>query len=271
MHPKDLIFLLLIFSVTQFLGLYAASNYLNLIKAGLAQTFFENPESASNSVIFLILILFSTAIVFLILKFLKVALKILEAIVIFIASALTFDLIFLNLNFPIGIILASILTFFRFYKPSSLTLNLALIFSASGVATIFGSSLGIIPSLLLLIFLSAYDFFSVFISKHMIYLAKEFSKEQTSFIAGRPIEFKKKISGRKTFSRLGGGDIIIPLIFSISALRSYGLFSALLSISGSILALYFLLSTKLTKPLPALPFICSGTLAGFLLSLKFSF
>jgi len=270
MYAKDLIFLLLIFSVTQFLGLYAASNYLNLVEAGIVQTFFENPESASNSVIFLILILFSTAIVALVLKFLRVLFKFLEALVIFVSSSLTFDLIFLNLNFPVGIILASILTFFRFYKPSYLTLNLALIFSAAGVATIFGSSLGIIPSLLLLVFLSAYDFFSVFISKHMIYLAKEFSKEKTSFIAGRPVEFNRKISVKKTFSRLGGGDIIVPLIFSISALRSYGLFSALLSICGSILALLLLLSfgtKKLVKPLPALPFICSGTLAGFLLSL----
>jgi presenilin-like A22 family membrane protease len=266
---EDLIFLLFIFSTTQLLGLYVASNYLNLMKVGIAQPIFENPESASNSVIFLTLILFSTAIVVLVLRYFRILLKGLEAFAIFFSSALTFDLIFLNLNFPIGFLLASILTFLRFYRPSTLTLNLALIFSASGVAAIFGSSLGIIPSLLLLIFLSAYDFFSVFISKHMIYLAKELSKDSI-LIAGRPAKTKGKISKKEGISRMGGGDIIIPLIFSISALRSYGLFSAILSIAGSIFSLFLLLSIgtkKLIKPLPALPFICSGALAGFLLSI----
>jgi presenilin-like A22 family membrane protease len=266
---EDLIFLLFIFSTTQFLGLYVASNFLNLINAGLAEPVFENPELASNSVIFFSLILLSTFLILLILKYFRIVLRGLEALAIFISSAFTFDLIFLNANFPIGIIFASILTFFRFFKPSTITLNLALIFSASGVAAIFGCSLGIVPSLLLLVFLSAYDFFSVFISKHMIYLAKELSKDSI-LIAGRPAKTKGKISKKEGISRMGGGDIIIPLIFSISALRSYGLFSAILSIAGSIFSLFLLLSIgtkKLIKPLPALPFICSGTLAGFLLSI----
>jgi presenilin-like A22 family membrane protease len=271
MEKADFFIIIFIFSTTQLLGLYVASNYLLLISAGLASPVFENPEAVSNSLTFLLLILFSTAILLLVLKYFRILFKVLEAFVIFFASALTFDLIFLNLNFPIGIFLAAILTFLRFYKPSTLTLNLALIFSASSVAAVFGSSLGIIPSLFFLLFLSIYDFISVFISKHMLYLASEFSKEPTTFIAGRKIEPKKKVLKGKLALRLGAGDIIAPLIFSISALRSFGLLNALLSVIGSILSLSILLllgTKKLVRPLPGLPFICSGTLAGFLLSLQ---
>mgnify|MGYP001024343108 CR=1 FL=1 len=113
----------------------------------------------------------------------------------------------------------------------------------------------------------------------MVYMAKEIIKTPTAFTLAFPHKFKKPVqfvAGKRKIKKqfhvfqLGGGDIAIPLIFSVSILSSFSFAQALLSIVGSAVALGMLIYFSAKKPgraLPGLPFICSGAIAGFLISL----
>jgi presenilin-like A22 family membrane protease len=164
-------------------------------------------------------------------------------------------------------------------RPSVLNQNLALIFSISGAGAIIGASLGVFPVLIFIAIISIYDFISVFLTKHMVYIAKEITKTPTAFTLAFPYKFKKPkkvvLEGKKVTKKfhvfqLGGGDIAIPLIFSVSAFRSYGLTQALFSIFGAIVSLSLLIYYVTKRPgtaLPAIPWISCGMLIGFIISM----
>jgi len=68
--------------------------------------------------------------------------------------------------------MAIALTLWKVFRPTILNQNIAAMISGAGVGALLGASFGIVPSLLFLIILCVYDFVSVFITKHMITLAK---------------------------------------------------------------------------------------------------
>ena len=129
-----------------------------------------------------------------------------------------------------------------------------------------GNSFGVLPVMVFILLLSAYDFFSVFISKHMIYLAKAITQKPTAFTAAIPCKTKEFTH---TF-QLGGGDLVIPLVFAVSVMNAHGFFSAVLSLAGSLIALILLFMFIMRKTgiaLPALPPVAAGAFIGFAVSL----
>ncbi len=97
-----------------------------------------------------------------------------------------------------------------------------------------------------------------------------------AFTISAPHKFKKATyigikKAKKKFHvfQLGVGDIVIPLIFSISLLRRFTVINSLFTIIGSTIALLLLIYyiSKKPRPLPALPFISLGTLSGFIISM----
>lgn len=116
--------------------------------------------------------------------------------------------------------------------------------------------------ILLLIFLSIYDFVSVRITKHMILMAKSLSN-QASFL-GLEIGYGKKTKiveksnevSYKKAAMLGGGDIAFPLLFCSHIMIFYGVYYAMATLLGSIigLILIFKLSEK-DKFYPAIPYL----------------
>jgi len=264
----------------QFLGLYIGNEYLSLIEVGLAQPVFESPERIENTLFLVSYILVSTFFIILIIKYKKILLRVVEVVVIFFALLFTLDFLFPIMIFyiPLSLLLALVLIIWRFKRPSFLNQNLIIALSIPSVGAIIGASLGIIPSLLLLVLLSVYDFISVFITKHMIYMAKEMIKTPSAFSLAFPHKFKKPVlfkvgkkKVRKKFHvfQLGSGDLAIPLMFSVSVLSSFSLNHALFTIFGSaiMLTLIIYFATKKPKALPAIPLISAGTLTGFLISL----
>lgn len=178
------------------------------------------------------------------------------------------------------IIIAISLTSWKMLRPTILNQNLALVFSVTGAGAILGVSLGILPVVIFVIFLSIYDFISVFITKHMVYIAKEIVKTPTAFTAAIPTKFKKAVlfsepGGKKVKKKihifqLGGGDIAIPLVFAVSVLSSFDIYHSLFVVVGAAISLSFLIYYVLNRPgrvLPALPWISSGMIASFLISL----
>jgi presenilin-like A22 family membrane protease len=278
---KPAFFLVALFLITQFLGLYVGTQYLQAIKIGIASPALENPESIQTSFYLFGYIIVTTIGILVLIKFKRSAIRILEAFVIFTASWLTFDFI-LPLEafyFSLGFFLALALTAWKMLRPSILNQNIAAVVSGAGVGALLGASLGVLPAVVFMLILSAYDFVSVFITKHMVHMAKALTERPTAFTVAAPPNFKaltytsfkksRKKAKKIHVFQLGVGDMVIPLMFSVSVLNKFSLINSLASILGSTLALlgliYFM--SKKPRPLPALPFITFGTFVGFLLSL----
>jgi presenilin-like A22 family membrane protease len=204
--------------------------------------------------------------------------------VIFFSSWVTFDLLFpvTIVDFiSVGLLLAVVLTAWKMLRPSILNKNLAIIFSIAGAGALIGASLGIAPVLIFIVILSIYDFISVFVTKHMVYMAKAIIETQSAFTVSVPYKFKKpvmfKFDGKKIKKgshvfQLGGGDILIPLMFAVSVLGRYTILHSISVLIGSMVTLGLLLYFVTKRPgkaLPALPVISSGMLVGFLFSLIF--
>lgn len=89
----------------------------------------------------------------------------------------------------------------------------------------------------------------------------------------KPVKFKtEKGTVRKRIHvfQLGGGDIAIPVIFSVSVLRTFSVLNSFFAIFGAITALGILFLFVIRRPglaLPALPWISSGMLISFLISI----
>ncbi|MDW7998938.1 MAG: presenilin family intramembrane aspartyl protease, partial [Thermodesulfovibrio sp.] len=198
----------------------------------------------------------------------------LEAFAVFFSSWIAFDALM-----PFGIVPAILLVCWRLLRPNPINKILAAMFAIIGAGAIIGASLEVIPALLLVVLLSAYDFISVFVTKHMIYLAKAIVDTDAAFTFSFPHKFKKAVllekEGKQTRVKehafqLGGGDVLLPLIFSVSVLRHFTWFNAILSLASSVIALttlFYFVSRRVHRPLPALPAISSGMLLGFAISL----
>ena len=277
---KSVFLIIILFLTTQFIGLYVGDQYNQAISSGIAEPALENSESIETSFYLFGYIMFSTVIILIIIKFKKSFIRILEAFVIFMSSWITFDfLVPLDIWYlSLGFFLALILTAWKMYRPTILSQDVAAVISGAGVGAILGASLGVIPSIVFMLILSVYDFVSVFITKHMVHMAKALTERPTSFTIAAPHEFKtmtysptksKRSKKRIHVFQLGVGDMVIPLMFAVSVLNRFGIVSSIASIVGSAIALlsliYFI--KKRPQPLPALPFITFGTLAAFLLSL----
>lgn len=275
---KTAFVIVLIFLATQLLGLYVGNQYIQLIKTGEIPQPIENPEAVENSFILFGYILLVTAGLLIIIKFKKSFIRVLEVTTVFIASWVTFDLLIpYEIGYlSLGFFLAIILTSWKMLRPTITSQNFAAVISGAGAGALIGGSLGILPSLVFIMILSAYDFVSVFITKHMIHMAKAITERPTAFTIAVPHKFKKltyvgikKVKKRIHIFQLGVGDMVIPLMFSVSILSRFTILNSLITILGSTVALFLMIyfMTKRPVPLPALPFICVGTLSGFLISL----
>jgi len=303
---KSIIVIILIFLIIQILGLYIGNKYIQLIDEQVLSQPEVIPgvssESPNVSYFLFIYMMVVTALILFIIKVKKSVLRGLEAFVIFVPSwTITFPFL---IPFPIqnmwnnfieymlsplgsiGYILffvlsldflfALILTVWKFLRPTIFSQNVAAIISGSGVGALLGMSLGIAPCIIFMMILSVYDFVSVFITKHMVSMAKAITERPMAFTIAAPHEFKKakyvqtKNAKQKVhIFQLGLGDIIIPLMFSVSIMNRFTIFNSIAAVIGSLIALIVLTMIITRKPmaLPALPFVCTGALAGYIISL----
>ncbi|NYZ74361.1 hypothetical protein H0O00_04420, partial [Candidatus Micrarchaeota archaeon] len=96
--------------------------------------------------------------------------------------------------------------------------NAAAVFATAGVGVIFGVSLGLVPMLIFLIFLSFYDFLAVFATKHMVALAEFVVKKDLAFtVTARapPV----RLGEREQRIDLGTGDMIAPIMLEVATLQ----------------------------------------------------
>jgi presenilin-like A22 family membrane protease len=151
--------------------------------------------------------------------------------------------------------------------------NLLMIFAVSGIGA--GVGLRIAPEtvFLLLLLFSVYDYIAVYKTKHMVRIAETMIEDKAVLGLIVPQSFSdlradlKKTRVRGRFLVLGAGDVVFPLIFSVSFLPAniyYAVIIGFFSALGLFADFLAFLSQK-RKPLPALPLIAGFSAIGYLL------
>lgn len=256
MNKKLLLQLLVVFIIVNSIGLIVA-NYL--IKENVQVIIVsENKQAIENSIGLIAYILVTTAIILIIIKFLKKKLvfsffKAIELLAIFGASEIVFEAFFPAI---ISLILAIALVISRIvFKENILLRNVSSIFAIIGAGALIGVSLGTIPVIIFLGLLAVYDYIAVFKTKHMITMAKAITSKNLAFTIALPTKERK--------FELGTGDLVLPLMLSASIFAEFKpikafpisiLPSTLILIASIIgLVLTMQLAEKKKQPMPALP------------------
>ena len=251
---KEWLGIFLVFLVVELIGLGLG---IKLLQASIIQ-----PEAeATAGISFFITLLIATGFILLAIKFFPKFLKILELMAIFLGSEIFFEILLLgvpNAGIP-AVILALLIVYLRLVYPNSIaSQNLAMVTALLGIGPLLGSSLGIIPAWILMGALAIYDYISVFKTKHMVYMAKSIIKQNLALVAAIPTK------GR--VFHIGGGDLVMPIVLSVSIYGSEGLGPAVISLVfgliGLFVVLYYLMKKK-KGAFPALPPICLGMLVGY--------
>ncbi|MCF7910401.1 hypothetical protein K9L16_01870 [Candidatus Pacearchaeota archaeon] len=290
-NPKIVAILILMFLVTQFIGLYVVNYYLseeNSLPYGL-----ETPEIESDFdyyPIFSMIIfafIFAFAILFLLTKFdLSLIMRIWFFIVVILALGISVNTLTGNLKYSslIALIIAVPLAYFKIFKREIYIHNLTELFIYPGVAAVFVPLLNFYTVFALLILISIYDMWAVWKSGIMQKMAKyqiqsigvmagffvpHLTKKQKIDLGRLKKSERKNKKIKANVAILGGGDVIFPIITAGVMLNSAGLFgvsgiySAISVIIGAALGLlYLFLKSEKKKFYPAMPFITLGILVG---------
>ncbi len=274
-HPLHLFAkIILLFTLAQLIGLYAANQIIKdmntnpYVKAFVVTNDTQDPL---NAVYFFVYIIVGALLFILLMKlyFAELLFKLIEFMLIAISSSIVFYSFFrlfmeYDNSMIAGIALGLLLGFAKFFL--QVLKNPATILAAAGAGIIFGISLGPIPVILFLVFLSIYDYLAVFKTGHMVKMADFITKQNLSFT----ITAAEVIPETKKESRidLGSGDMLAPIMFEVSALQ-VSLAASLLVFAGAVLSLsaFLLLALKNRIVLPALPPLAAGMILFFVIGL----
>ncbi|MHC1596058.1 MAG: presenilin family intramembrane aspartyl protease PSH [Candidatus Syntropharchaeales archaeon] len=240
---------------------------------------FENPESVTNPIIYIIFILvFTLFLLFVMRREHKWMIKLVMYGAVF---GTLFYVFILPFSAVVALISAFGLTLLIYIYPEWYVIDGVGLIIAAGATSIFGVSLAVIPVIVLLIILAIYDAISVYRTRHMVTLAEGVLdlKLPILFILPRRKGFSflknTELKGGNAFI-MGLGDAIIPSILVVSAnfyLEEMPMiwilnYPALGAIIGTIVG-YVALSTFVGKGKPhaGLPFLNTGAILGFLVGL----
>ncbi len=247
--------ILTLFLITEFVGLEVNNEYMNKEPPyGM-----ELPQTnQNNSPFYLIGMIIIASGIFLVLSKLNVDifLKGWFFIAVTACIAVTLSLVIQPL---VALLISAIIVFIKYKKRNIYIHNIGEILTYGGLIAMFAPMLNTVATIILLILMSIYDYISVFVTKHMIKLAKLQSK--LGILSGLIVTNKNELA------ILGGGDIAFTLLFSAVVLREFGMMSAIFSIIGAtaLIAILMVIGKK-KKYYPAMPFVTVGSLLGFLLS-----
>lgn len=248
--------ILILFLIAQIVGL-AVNNYYysNELPYGLKP---PEVQEGFSPMFFLGAILVVTALFFIIQK---IRFELFTKIWFFFAFVIGISITLSAFIDPvISIFVAAAITLLKFNEHDLITHNLGEILLYGGIVAMFIPILNIITASILLVIMAVYDFIAVFITKHMVGLAK--IQEKMGIFTGLIVAYKNEVA------ILGGGDIAFTLLFAGVALRDFGSLAALLSVYGATMGiLVLILIGQKKKFYPALPFITAGCFLGFALSL----
>lgn len=263
------------------------------ISAGESRVF-QDPASASNPVFYMLLILAFTALLLLAMK-LKKGWIVGGFIQLSIAASIYY-LLAAFMSPPLALLPTAGVLLLLHYYPEWYVIDAFGIVVCAGISSLFGISMTVLPTILLLLILAVYDAISVYKTRHMVSLAEGVIKMKAPLLfvvpKSRSYSFRKdqfsssgaeqrragesqaegsRAGGKRGAYFLGLGDAIIPTILVISAntsLPAGGFFGVNLPAIGAMLGTYLgfllLMTTSRDKPQAGLPFLNSGVILGFL-------
>lgn len=246
---------------------------------------FEDPENVWNPVWYLGLILGFT---FLILLIAKYKLDWLIQVIFLGAIGATMVYVFWPLfdhfdvdpliNLVASTLAAAALTWLLYKWPEWFIVDSVGILVSAGAAAIFGVSFGVLPALILLVLLAAYDYIAVYKTRHMLGLADTVvnlrlpimlvvpKHRNYSFLEERANLREASIPGKPRDAMfMGLGDIVIPSVMVVVAYHGLGnppaAIGSLIGIfCGFVLLMAFVLRGKAHAGLPSLN---GGAILGF--------
>lgn len=243
--------LAIIFLSIQLLGLIVTQN---LYALGYSKPLFtQNINDAINGVYLFGMIIVTTIIFLLIVKFKKTK-KLLwgvEMLAIFSTSMIVFSSFF-PYDYAITLILTTIIFILRYTNIKNVRMrSLAAGIAITGAGAYIGITLGMIPLIIFVTILSLYDIVAVFFTKHMIKIGKESIQNNFAFTIAIPT--------KKHSFEIGNGDLVIPLAIAASIITN-GPFKYNWLIAGLVIAMSYLgiaislhFVSKYKQAMPALP------------------
>ncbi len=273
--------LLLMFLVTQFIGLYVIDHYTKVdLPLGLDSPELKE-EREYNQMFISIIIAFVIAIgLLLLLTHFKAEflLKLWFLIVVIIALTISFMSFVPTFQYVtiVVLLLAVPLALVKIYGQNFIIHNATELFIYPGIAAVFVPLLNIYTILALLVAISLYDMWAVWKSGLMQKMAK-FQINKLKVFAGFFVPYvsknvrmkikkmkkselkKKKIKANVAI--LGGGDVIFPIIAAGVMMKTFPetIIPAILVIAGAALGLsYLFFFAKKKKFYPAMPYISAG-------------
>jgi presenilin-like A22 family membrane protease len=268
---REILFLILFFIAVSLFSLYLGGLTRKAIEKGEIEPVFPNPSDYRNSIYMFALIVLGTLMVLFFIKIKVEFVKVLENIALFLLISTTFSYF---LPIFTSFLLSILLIIISEVKPSFILKNLCIFLSIPSASAIIGASLDYKVVLLFFIILAFYDIVSVFITKHMVYIAEKLLSKSSSLISVFPSKKIRKVSfshGKRKIRviALGAGDYFMPASFSVSLLPlgiKYSLSTLFLNAITLFFLLYFIHKREVSRPLPAIPFLLISSILGFLIS-----
>ncbi len=264
---------------------------------------FSNPEDPANVVVWVAIILIFTAFIFLVIKFNQ---KWIIQAFIFLTVASTLYFVFIPF-FSIGpfitltiilspgtildfgtvyyllFILSAGLTILLYLYPEWYVIDTVGVIIGAGASTMFGISLEIIPTLLLLVVLAVYDYIAVYRTKHMVALAEGVMDLKLPILLVVPKHWKYSFRKEKFDKEereaffMGLGDAVMPTLLVVSAnvfVQGAGSYNvplvgvmnipAIGAIVGTFAGFTVLMGLVIKgKPQAGLPFLNTGVILGY--------
>ena len=292
---RQLLNIITLFAIVQFSGFLITIYALGPVELYAAPVVSPS-SSVATAVTYMLYIIATAVVIILLIRFVKgdILFVLLEAFVVLFATAFLLFILLSsalpNLNYlyagAAAVAITLILIIAKNFRPS--LRNFIAITSSIGVGVVIGLN-GFNLAYILLLLIAIYDYVAVFITKHMLVLAKAVSSRNLAFLIGSSdveaipkkyvtakdrIEFKKSVDMKDVKDptikqlvasgaipvisqvQLGTGDLALPLTLTVSAYVSFlnYLIPTMIifgSICGMVFTMYLL--KKYRVALPAIP------------------
>ncbi len=249
---------------------------------------FPNPEATSNVIYWIAIVFIFTALIFV---FIKMNKKWMIQVFILISIISTLYYVFVAIfstflspgtGFLLSLIISTGLTIVLYKFPEWYVIDATGVIVGAGASSIFGVSLAVVPTLLLLFLLAIYDYIAVYRTKHMIALAEGVMDLRLPILLIIPKRWNYSFL-KETFNKeereaffMGLGDAVIPTVLVVSAntfvkadtLPFIGAINipAAGAIIGTFLGFLVLVSLAMKgKPQAGLPFLNGGVMLGYVI------
>lgn len=162
--------------------------------------------------------------------------------------------------------------------------NVGIILGVAGIGSLLGLTISPRTAVIIMIILSFYDIIAVYVTKHMVKMAKTMMESgaifgfiipsQMSGFFSHKGEAQAKVGVGDQFMILGSGDIGLPVVLASSVAR-YSLNDAVIVAAFSLVGLFvthlIFVNQRERKPMAALPPIATMSIIGYFVALISNF